>query len=193
VEHDGGPDGGERWAIGPVGPRVYLRTPRAGDAAAFAAAAVASAELHRGWATPPVTREAFLEYLERIADPTVEGFLVLRREDDALLGRATLSQIFRGGFQNAYLGYEAMAGHERRGYMTEGVRLVLGHAFGPLGLHRVEANVQPTNVPSLALVRRVGFRHEGFSPRYLYVAGAWRDHERFAILADEFDPAVAAD
>lgn len=188
-EHAGG--GGERLAVGPVGPRVYLRPPRASDAESFVAAAVASADLHRGWATPPVTRAAFLDYVERTADPAVAGFLALRRADDALLGRLTLSQIYRGGFQSAFLGYEVMAGHERRGYTTEAVRLVLGHAFGTLDLHRVEANVQPSNAPSLALARRVGFRHEGFSPGYLWVAGAWRDHERFAMLADEFDAGAA--
>lgn len=183
--------GGDRLAVGPVGPRVYLRPPRAADAAAFVRAAVASADLHRGWATPPVTRAGFLEYVERTAHPAVEGFLALRREDDALLGRLTLSQVARGGYQRASLGYEVMAGHERRGYATEAVRLVLAHAFGTLGLHRVEADVQPDNVPSLALVRRVGFRHEGFSPGFLYVAGAWRDHERFAMLTDEFEAGAA--
>jgi len=170
---------------GPVGPRVRLRRPTPEDAAPFVAAALASTELHRGWAAPPATPEAFAAYLERLASPTVEGFLVVRREDDALLGRVTLSQIFRGEFLNAYLGYEALAGHERRGYTSEGVGLALDHAFGPLGLHRVEANVQPGNVASLALVRRLGFRREGLSRHYLRIDGAWRDHERWAILAEE--------
>ncbi|MEV4421052.1 GNAT family N-acetyltransferase [Patulibacter sp. NPDC049589] len=137
--------------------------------------------------SPVIRRCAFAAYVERAAGPETAGFLILRRTDDALVGRATLSQIFRGVFLNAYLGYEAMAGYEGRGYLTEGIRLVVGHAFGPLGLHRVEANVQPSNARSLALVRRLGFRREGFSPRYLYIAGDWRDHERWALLADEVD------
>jgi ribosomal-protein-alanine N-acetyltransferase len=176
----------EPRARGPVGSRVALRAPRRADAAAFVAAVAADPAFYGPWAEPPTTRAAFLAYLDRVAGPSAEGFLVVRRDDDALVGRATLSQIFHGGFQSAYLGYEALPGHARRGYMVEGVGLVLQHAFGRLGLHRVEANVQPGNAPSLALVRRLGFRREGFSPKYLRIAGEWRDHERWALLADEF-------
>jgi ribosomal-protein-alanine N-acetyltransferase len=177
---------------GPVlrGRRVLLRPPTAHDATAWVAAVRRSRELHRGWATPPDSPEAFAAYLARVRSPTVAGFLVVRPEDDELLGRVTLSQIFRGDFQNAYVGYEALAGHERRGHTTEAVALALDHAFGTLGLHRVEANVQPGNVASLALVRRLGFRREGLSRRYLRIEGEWRDHERWAILAEEHRPAA---
>jgi ribosomal-protein-alanine N-acetyltransferase len=70
--------------------------------------------------------------------------------------------------------------------MTEGLARVVSEAFGPLGLHRLEANIQPANLASRRLVRRLGFRREGLSPRYLRVAGAWRDHERWAILRDDW-------
>ena len=69
--------------------------------------------------------------------------------------------------------------------MREGLALLLKHAFGPLGLHRVEANIQPGNTASIALVKGAGFRLEGFSPRYLKVAGRWRDHERWAITVED--------
>ena len=68
--------------------------------------------------------------------------------------------------------------------MTEAVRLAIAQAFHEFGLHRVEANIQPENTRSIALVRRLGSQKEGFSPRYLKIQGAWRDHERWALLAD---------
>lgn len=108
------------------------------------------------------------------------------RETGAIVGSFQLSQIFRGGFQNGCLGFFAVAGYEGRGLMTEGLQLTLRHAFSELGLHRVEANVQPANARSRALVERCGFRHEGFSPRYLRVGGEWRDHERYAITAEDW-------
>jgi [ribosomal protein S5]-alanine N-acetyltransferase len=96
-----------------------------------------------------------------------------------------LMEIVHGIFQSAYLGYYGMAWCAGSGLMTEAVRLGVVHGFGVLGLHRLEANIQPDNARSLALVRRLGFRCEGFSPRYLCIGGVWRDHERWALLADE--------
>ncbi len=96
-----------------------------------------------------------------------------------------LSQIVLGVFRSAYLGYHGVAPSTGRGLMTEAVRLTAAHAFTELGLHRLEANIQPGNARSIALARRVGFRQEGFSPRYLRIGGAWCDHERWALLADD--------
>jgi ribosomal-protein-alanine N-acetyltransferase len=116
-----------------------------------------------------------------------QGRLVpfLVEAEGALAGVFNLGEIVRGGFQSAYLGYYAYPGGAGRGVMTVGMGLVLGVAFGTLGLHRVEANIQPGNARSIALAKRAGFRLEGFSPRYLFIDGAWRDHERWAKLADD--------
>ena len=90
----------------------------------------------------------------------------------------------QGAFRSAYLGYYAFTPHENQGLMAEGLGLAIADAFRRLRLHRLEANVQPGNKASLRLVRRLGFRREGYSPRYLKIAGRWRDHERWALLAD---------
>jgi len=103
-----------------------------------------------------------------------------------MLGVFNLSQIYRGNFGSAYLGYYGHAGFAGRGYMREGLDLVVRYAFGKLGLHRIEANIQPGNPKSIALVERCGFIREGFSPRYLKVAGRWRDHERWAITVERW-------
>ena len=115
-----------------------------------------------------------------------------REEDGAIAGVYNVGQIFYGPFRSAYLGYYGFAPFAGHGYMHEGLRLVLRHAFGPLGLHRLEANIQPENGSSIALVSGAGFRLEGLSPRYLKIAGRWRDHERWAILAEEFHPRTRA-
>ena len=91
-----------------------------------------------------------------------------------------------GKLQQAFLGYGGVAGHEGRGYMTEGMRLLLREAFVAHKLHRLEANIQPGNIASIRLAARCGFVKEGFSPRYLKVAGRWCDHERWAIRADNW-------
>jgi len=108
------------------------------------------------------------------------------RSSGELVGVINLNEIVRASFQGAYLGCYAFLPHVGRGYMSEGLQLILRRAFGDLRLHRVEANIQPENKSSLAFFRRLGFRREGYSPRYLKVAGRWRDHERWALLAEEW-------
>ncbi len=100
------------------------------------------------------------------------------------MGVVNLNEIVRGAFHSAYLGYYGFTPHAGQGYMAEGLGLVLRHAFRRMGLHRLEANIQPGNRASRALVRGLGFRREGFSPRYLKIGGRWRDHERWAIVRE---------
>jgi ribosomal-protein-alanine N-acetyltransferase len=165
---------------------VRLRELRPQDQAEFIARVRASRSLQRPWTYLPETADAFRDLLARSSSPSAATFLIVRSDDGAMAGVVTLSQIFLGNFRSAYLGYSAFVPFDGRGYLTDGLRLVLREAFGAIGLHRVEANVQPGNERSIALVERLGFRREGFSPRYLKIGGRWRDHVRYALLAEEF-------
>lgn len=176
----------------PESARASIRDVRADDEAEFLERVRASRSLHRPWTDLPDTAERFRDMLAGAASPSEALFLVTRTEDGAVAGYARLSQILLAGFRSAYLGYAAFVPFAGAGYLTEGLRLVLREAFGPIGLHRVEANVQPENLRSIALVERLGFRREGYSPRYLKIGGRWRDHVRYAILAEEFLTAETA-
>ena len=157
--------------------------PSARWSAAFVAAVRRSRRLHGRWVKAPSTPTAYRAYVRRLRRTTHEGYLICLRDSDELVGVANISEIVRGALRSGYLGYYVFRPYERRGLMTEGLRLVVRDAFRRLGLHRVEANIQPGNHASIRLVRRLGFRREGYSPRYLKIQGRWRDHERWALLA----------
>ncbi|MEV4875264.1 GNAT family N-acetyltransferase [Streptomyces cyaneofuscatus] len=173
------------------GPRTALRRFTEADAAEFTARARESRALHRPWLFPPERTDTYAAYTGTLArDPAREGFLICERGeegeggvDGAIAGFININNIVLGGFRSGALGYGAFAHAAGRGLMGEALGLVMDLAFGPLGLHRLEANIQPGNAASIALVRRAGFRLEGFSPDFLHIDGAWRDHERWAITA----------
>ncbi|WP_242905971.1 GNAT family N-acetyltransferase [Actinomadura terrae] len=163
--------------------RVELRPLTLGDEEEFCSLARASTELHRPWMRLPVGGPEFRDWMRRFEDGTNLGFLVRIRESGAAAGMVNINSIIRGRYQGAALGYAAFAPSAGRGYMSEALAATLRHAFDDLRLHRLEANIQSGNKASLALVQRLGFRYEGLSPSYLYIDGAWRDHERWAITA----------
>jgi ribosomal-protein-alanine N-acetyltransferase len=153
----------------------------------FLAAVRRSRHLHGRWVTPPTSDEAFKLYVQALQGPGGYGYAV-RAEGD-LAGVINLGGVMRGLFQNAFLGYYAFAPLDHRGYMAEALERVLQLAFQRHRLHRLEANIQPDNQRSKALVQGAGFRLEGFSPRYLKIAGRWRDHERWALTHEEWQAA----
>ena len=155
-----------------------VRPLTAADETAFIAAAQASRRLHQRWVTAPGDAEAFARNLARFDGVAHHSFVV--EAAGQLAGVVNLTNVILGGFCSGYLGYYAFAGFEGRGLMTQGLNAVVRHAFKDLGLHRVEANIQPGNLASIALARRCGFQLEGYSPKYLKIAGRWRDHERWA-------------
>jgi ribosomal-protein-alanine N-acetyltransferase len=168
-----------------AGARVRLRVLHREDRDEFLALARESRQLHRPWTYPPERADQFDDLFARSRRDDFVCLLAVAAGDGAIAGVFTISQIVRGAFQSAYLGYYANARHAGQGLMREAMEQVLDHAFGPLSLHRLEANIQPGNGPSIALARGAGFRLEGFSPRYLLIGGQWRDHERYAITVDE--------
>ncbi len=176
-----------------VGLGVYLRPPAHSDEREFVAVMRASRAFHRPWATAPTDSDRFATYLADSRRSDFEALLVCRSQDDAIVGFFNLSHITRGLLQSAFLGYAVAERYAAQGYMREGLELVLRHAFLTLRLHRVEANIQPENKASIALARGAGFRREGFSPRYLKIGGRWRDHERWALLVDEWRARPQAD
>jgi len=165
--------------------RTYLRKPVPADAAEFCARVRASDHL-APWSFPPDEEVAFRQWVDRAARQGSEQFLVCARDDDAIAGFVNLNGIQRGAIQRATAGWSALGSHAGRGHLTDGLSMVLEIAFTQLRLHRVEADIQPGNVRSRALAKRCGLRLEGYSPRLVLIDGDWRDHERWAIHAEEW-------
>lgn len=134
----------------------------------------------------PSTTEEYQHFLQRSRADNFVCYLMCADNGD-IAGVFNLSEIVRGCFQNAYLGFYAMASYSGKGYMSSGLKMILNDAFNNIQLHRIEANVQPGNIKSLRLIEANGFRKEGYSPRYLQINGKWCDHERWAITAEEWN------
>jgi ribosomal-protein-alanine N-acetyltransferase len=178
-------------ARSPMKARIRLDRLSRGDEAEFISAALRSRALHRPWVAPATTPAAFQAYVARMAEPGQKAFAIRRRDDGALVGIVTISNVVMGAFRSAYTGYYAFAPHAGHGYLREGLQAAVDHAFRTMKLHRLEANIQPGNRASIALAKACGFRKEGFSPRYLKIGGRWRDHERWALLHPRDVPAKA--
>jgi ribosomal-protein-alanine N-acetyltransferase len=167
--------------------RVYIRPPQPGDETVYREAVLRSADHLSPW--NPVEPDGLPDLLRR-QGPALRSFMIFDKEDDGLVGRVNVANIVRARFCNGALGYDSYVPYAGTGRMTEGMRLIVDRCFASapegLGLHRLEINVQPDNDRSIAMARRLGFRHEGFSPRMLFLDDAWRDHERFAMTAEEW-------
>ena len=162
------------------------------DQGEFLDLVAASVELHRPWMSLPATSQEFHAYVTRYDRAGRGVVLVCLRDTGAIAGLVNINSIIRGRFQCGSLAYAAFAPTAGRGYLSEGLGLVLRHAFEQLRLHRLEAQIQPENHASLKLIQRIGFRYEGRSPELLFIDGAWRDHERWAITSAMIDMASAS-
>lgn len=155
------------------------------DETPFLDAVARSRDLLGDWVNPPFDSHGFAEHLVKYSAANNLGYLA-RTGESQLIGCININEIVRGAFQSGFLGYYAFSPFNGRGLMKQAMALVIAEAFGQHRLHRLEANIQPDNLASSALVRSLGFRLEGHSPRYLNIAGQWRDHDRYAITAEEW-------
>jgi ribosomal-protein-alanine N-acetyltransferase len=163
---------------------VDVQRVRRADAAELIAANRDSVAYHAPWITTFTDQAGFDTWFAHRVIGAHASLIARESPGGAIVGVVNLSEIVLGVFRSAYLGYWGYAGFGGRGLMTQALRAAVRFAFDELGLHRVEANIQPDNVRSIALVRRAGFTKEGLSPGYLFIDGAWRDHERWALRAD---------
>jgi ribosomal-protein-alanine N-acetyltransferase len=183
-----------------ITPRLVIRELPPAAAPTVAAFLKENWHFHRAW--EPFRDNGYFSTKEqrkrlRFARSTGDAihFWVLLREtgsrgngwrDKPLIGSVTVTSIIRGFFQNAFLGYKVDARHARRGYMSEAIAEVLDYAFHTLELHRIEANVMPSNVASRAMLEKLGFRDEGIAKDYLKIQGRWEDHTHMVLLSDEW-------
>jgi ribosomal-protein-alanine N-acetyltransferase len=165
-------------------PRVTVQRLQRTDGDALIAANRENVTYHAPWVTPFTDAGGFDAHLAKLLTGSNVSLVGREPRTDDLVGVFNLNEIVMGVFRSAYLGYWGYARTGGRGLVTEALGQVARYAFDELGLHRIEANIQPANTRSVALVKRAGFHLEGFSPRYLFIAGAWRDHERWTLLAD---------
>lgn len=188
------------------GDRVLVRPGTDADLPAYRLAVRASADRLARWNA--VDPDDLGRHLRAQSDGH-RTFLVLALEragSHGVVGKINVTNVVRGRFASGTLGYDAYDPYVGHGLFAEGLRLVVGLALRPavdggMGLHRVEANVQPGNTRSAMVLRSLGFRHEGETPRMLYLAArgpdadgteTWRDHERYAVTREEWPAAPYA-
>ena len=168
--------------------RICIDHPTRNDENEYRQAARDSYDVLQPWVKLHDSAEAFDAYLGRYEQDDQCAYLIRETDTGQLIGFVNANNIVRDAFRSTFLGYGAFAGGVGRGLMREGISLVINDLFNNKDLHRVEANIQPSNERSIRLVERLGFRKEGYSPNYLFIDGAWRDHERWALTTEMWSP-----
>ena len=120
--------------------------------------------------------------MRRIHREDHEGLVCCEQESGKVVGVLNLNNIVRSAYMCSTIGYYVFSRYQNKGYMKEGLKKVVRIAFEELGLHRIEANIQPQNVSSKELVKRCGFKFEGIAKELLYIDGKWCDHEKWVII-----------
>ncbi len=140
--------------------------------------------------------ETFSETFDRTMAKAIKGAaehnefrLVGFNRGEKLVAFFGLMQIVRGAFESGVASWCVHSHHVSQGLCSEGVSAILDLAFASpplgLGLHRIQANIIPTNAPSIRVAEKNGFRKEGIGRNYLKINGQWRDHAFYAKLAAE--------
>lgn len=178
--------------------RVGLRPLRIRDASAWSEIRIRNEEWLAPWEGRPESQLP-ATWAERHSGAVFAAMLrAVRREakagrgmslavtyDGRLAGQVTANGIVRGAFDSAYVGYWVDGALAGRGILPNALAMVVDHLLGPVGLHRVEANIRPENVASRRVVEKLGFRPEGLHKRYLFIDGGWRDHQTFAVTRED--------
>jgi ribosomal-protein-alanine N-acetyltransferase len=173
------------------GKRVILRLPTGRDREAWIKLRRANwAYLRRAEPTPtrgsdPCGPAAFDRLLAARQSDRALRLLVCSLATGEIIGQISFSDISRGCFQSCFVGYWMGRAFAGQGMMSEALSLAVRHAFSRLRLHRVEANIAPSNIASRAVAAHCGFRYEGRARRLMHLAGRWRDHERWAITFED--------
>jgi [ribosomal protein S5]-alanine N-acetyltransferase len=174
---------------------VSLRFPIESDRAEFIALRQASRGHLEKWepippsGLDPFGPACFDREIENHNTEREQRWLIIEQSTNSIVGKVNLGNIERGPFNNGRFGYWLGAGFEGKGYMYEALTLAVLHAFAPmadggLGLHRVCANIMPSNDRSRAVLERVGFVKEGYSEKYLQIRGVYEDHERWGMTVE---------
>jgi [ribosomal protein S5]-alanine N-acetyltransferase len=172
--------------VGKPKPRVRLERPSARRERDYLSGALRSRALHRGFVVAASTPREYHAYLRATRRANQESFFVVEAQSGELAGVININNIVRNAALSGQLGYYAFVAHAGNGLMREGLALVITCAFRELGLHRLEANIQPGNRRSIAFVEGLGFRREGRARRFLKIGNRWRDHERWALLKEDW-------
>jgi [ribosomal protein S5]-alanine N-acetyltransferase len=183
-----------------AGEGVVLRVPQTADCSDWMALREASRDFltpwEPTWPADDLTRSSFRRRIKRYSEDhrndLTYSFFIFRKHDDVLIGGLTLANIRRGCAQSGSLGYWIGAPYARQGHMTAAVNAVVPFAFGTLKLHRIEAACIPTNIASVRLLEKTGFKREGFARQYLCINGIWQDHWLYARLKDDPNHNVTA-
>ncbi|MCC6864355.1 MAG: GNAT family N-acetyltransferase [Rhodobacteraceae bacterium] len=170
--------------------RMTLRLPQHGDWKAWALLRADSAGFlvpwESSWTEDHLTQKTFTNRVYWAARAERHGtalpLVLVRREDQALLGAITLDNIRRGPSQSGTLGYWIGEAYARQGYMKEAIQGVVHYAFNVMDLSRIEAACLSENAPSRGILEKCGFKYEGVAQSYLQIAGRWRNHVLYASL-----------